>query len=110
MPEKTEEATRKSIESSIKKLGGVPDLYLIHNPFPKQPELLLPTWKVLEDMKDEGRLKSIGVSNFRPQDFERLLANCRHKPVAHQVGMHAEISQSWANTYSTVSSSSTLSF
>lgn len=80
-----EKDIRKAIEASLEKLRDTPDLFLIHNPFPDTPEALLPTWKVMEDMKDEGKLKSLGVSNFRPQDFERLLANCRYKPVAHQV-------------------------
>lgn len=77
---------RASIEGSISKLGSVPDLFLIHNPYLGDEELVVPTWKVMEDMKDEGRLKSIGVSNFRPQDFEKILKEGRHKPAVHQVG------------------------
>lgn len=42
----------------------------------------------MEDLKDEGKLKSIGVSNFRPQDFEKLLKVCRHKPVINQLEFH----------------------
>jgi diketogulonate reductase-like aldo/keto reductase len=48
---------------------------------------LLETWKELEALKDEGKLKSIGVSNFRPQDLELLLGSCKHKPVINQVGV-----------------------
>lgn len=42
-------------------------------------------WKVLESMKDEGRLHHIGVSNFRPQDLEAILEDAKHKPVVNQV-------------------------
>lgn len=40
----------------------------------------------MEKLVDLGLAKSIGVSNFNSQQLERLLANCRIKPVANQVG------------------------
>lgn len=80
---------RQNIENSIKDLGFSPDLYLIHNPFVIEPYSDLPAaWKVLEDLKDEGKLKSIGVSNFRPQDLELILKDAKHKPVVNQVEFH----------------------
>ncbi|KAL7005038.1 hypothetical protein EMMF5_005402 [Cystobasidiomycetes sp. EMM_F5] len=87
-PEPTDEGIRASVESSLEKLGGTPDLYLIHNPFPSAPDRVIPTWKVLEQMKDEGKLKSIGVSNFRPQDLKKLLEVAKHKPVVNQLEFH----------------------
>lgn len=48
----------------------------------------MPTWKILEEFKDAGKLKSIGVSNFRPQDLEKLLAVCKHKPTVNQLEFH----------------------
>lgn len=39
----------------------------------------------MEEYKDAGKLKALGVSNFRPQDLERLLEKCKHKPVVNQV-------------------------
>jgi len=42
-------------------------------------------WKILEDLKDQGKLRSIGVSNFRPQDLEAILDGAKYKPVVNQV-------------------------
>jgi len=42
-------------------------------------------WQILEGLKDEGKLKSIGVSNFRPQDLEAVLDGAKYKPVVNQV-------------------------
>lgn len=46
---------------------------------------LLQAWQELETLKDEGKLKSIGVSNFRPQDLKLILSAAKHKPVINQV-------------------------
>lgn len=84
-PEETDEETLASIQSSLDKLGGTPELYLIHNPFLNNPDRVLPTWRLLEKLKDEGKLKSIGVSNFRPNDLELVLREGKHKPAVNQV-------------------------
>lgn len=76
---------RARVEGSLERLGFIPDLYLIHNPFIAAPGELRAMWKILEDLKDEGKLKSIGVSNFRPQDLGVLLADAKYKPVVNQV-------------------------
>ncbi|EAU87515.1 conjugated polyketone reductase C1 [Coprinopsis cinerea okayama7 len=79
---------RDSIQGSLDRLGFVPDLYLIHSPFVPEPGQLKAVWKILEDLKDEGKLKSIGVSNFRPQDLEAILDGAKHKPVVNQLELH----------------------
>jgi diketogulonate reductase-like aldo/keto reductase len=76
---------RSAVDESIKKLGFVPDLFLIHNPFVAAPGELKAMWNIIEDLKSEGKLKSIGVSNFRPQDLEAILEGARFKPVVNQV-------------------------
>jgi len=76
---------RARVETTIQKLGFVPDLFLIHNPFVVVPQDLVQCWKILEELKDEGKLKSIGVSNFRPQDLNAILPQAKHKPVVNQV-------------------------
>lgn len=45
----------------------------------------LDTWKAMEKLVDLGLVKSIGISNFNSQQIDRLLANCRIKPVTNQV-------------------------
>ncbi|KAJ2918293.1 hypothetical protein MD484_g2084, partial [Candolleomyces efflorescens] len=79
---------RGSVQESLDRLGFVPDLYLIHNPFVVPPGQLKEFWKVLEELKDEGKLESIGVSNFRPQDFEAVLDGAKYKPVVNQLEYH----------------------
>lgn len=65
----------------------MPDLFLIHNPDVAPPGELKALWNILEDLKLEGKLKSIGVSNFRVQDFEAILDGARFKPVVNQVSL-----------------------
>ncbi|KAF7782886.1 hypothetical protein Agabi119p4_2262 [Agaricus bisporus var. burnettii] len=79
---------RSRIEITVQKLGFIPDLFLIHNPHVVTSEDLVPCWKILEELKDEGQLKSIGVSNFRPQDLNAILSQAKHKPVVNQIEYH----------------------
>ncbi|GJN91261.1 hypothetical protein Rhopal_004280-T1 [Rhodotorula paludigena] len=83
------EDLRQSVLDSISRLGRQPNLLLVHNPFVPPKGKLLEFWKILEDMKDKGELTaSLGVSNFRPQDFDELLPQCKYKPVANQLEYH----------------------
>jgi len=85
----SDDELRKQIDESIEKLGSVPDLFLIHNPFMgDKPERVLDVWKVFESYKDAGKLKSLGVSNFRPSDLSKLLKVAKHKPVVNQLEFH----------------------
>jgi len=79
---------RNKVAETTAKIGRVPDLFLIHNPFVPPEGELLAAWKEFEALKDEGKLKSIGVSNFRPQDLELILKDCKHKPVVNQIEYH----------------------
>lgn len=74
-----------SVQGSLDKLGFIPDLYLIHYPQVVKKGELKALWKIFEDLKDQGKLKSIGVSNFRPQDLEAVLDGAKYKPVVNQV-------------------------
>jgi len=79
---------RAAIEESVRKLGFVPDLFLVHNPFVVEPGQLKALWKIFEELKSEGKLNSIGVSNFRPQDFEEILADAKFVPAVNQIEYH----------------------
>ena len=74
-----------SVQGTLDRLGFVPDLFLVHNPFVPKPGELKSFWTILEGLKDKGQLKSIGVSNFRPQDLEEILDGAKYKPVVNQV-------------------------
>jgi len=77
-----------SIQNSLKNLGvSYIDLYLIHSPRLAVPDI--PTvWKQMEDLKANGLVKSIGVSNFGVADLEILLASAKIKPAANQILLH----------------------
>lgn len=69
----------------MKKLGlDYVDLYLIHSPTPGK-ELRLESWKALEKLKKEGKIKSIGVSNYGVHHLKELLEACTVKPVVNQI-------------------------
>ena len=85
---------RLSVQESLDRLGFVPDLYLIHNPYVAEPGHLKDLWALFETLKDEGKLKSIGVSNFRPQDLEVILDGAKYKPVVNQVRCALPLSHS----------------
>ncbi|KAJ7162836.1 Aldo/keto reductase [Mycena filopes] len=79
---------KTSIKNSLKNLGvDYVDLYLIHHPRLATPDI--PTaWKEMEDIKEQGLVKSIGVSNFEVNDLAILLASAKVKPVANQILLH----------------------
>ncbi|GAA5833178.1 hypothetical protein JCM11251_005168 [Rhodosporidiobolus azoricus] len=83
-----------SFDASLKKLGlDYVDLYLIHWPydFPKPGyPTMQEAWKTLESIRDSGRAKSIGVSNFRVRDLEKILSipDLKHKPAVNQIEFH----------------------
>ena len=85
---------RASVQESLERLSFVPDLYLIHNPYVAEPGHLKELWALFETLKDEGKLKSIGVSNFRPQDLEVILDGAKYKPVVNHVRCALPLSHS----------------
>lgn len=85
------EATRKAFNSSLKKMGlEYLDLYLIHWPVEgKYTE----TWRALEDLYKEGKIKAIGVSNFQIHHLENLLETAEIKPMINQIELHPKLAQ-----------------
>jgi 2,5-diketo-D-gluconate reductase A len=68
------------------------DLYLIHWPVPRQ-DLYVETWKALIRLRDEGRVKSIGVSNFTMEHLERIIHDTGVVPAVNQVELHPRFQQ-----------------
>jgi 2,5-diketo-D-gluconate reductase A len=68
------------------------DLYLIHWPIPSK-DLFMETWRAFIKLKEEGRAKSIGVSNFRTADLERILKESDVTPVLNQIELHPQFQQ-----------------
>lgn len=79
---------RPAIEASLRKLGlDYIDLYLIHWPMP-DVGLYLETWKEFEKLKEDGLVKSIGVSNFTVETLEDLKKHSGTIPAVNQIELH----------------------
>lgn len=79
------EGTKKSFEVSMRKLGlDYLDLYLIHQPFGD----VYGTWRAMQDLYKEGKIRSIGVSNFQPDRLIDLIVHNDIVPAINQVETH----------------------
>ena len=74
------------------------DLLLIHWPLPQRDEYIS-TWKTFEKLLNAGKVRSIGVSNFKPAHLERLLAAATIRPVANQIQLSPRITRTDHVTY-----------
>lgn len=85
------ETTLQAFETSMDKLGlDYLDLYLIHWPVAgKYKE----TWKALEKLYKDGRVRAIGVSNFHVHHLKDLMADAEIKPMVNQVEYHPHLAQ-----------------
>jgi 2,5-diketo-D-gluconate reductase A len=87
------DSTLRAFEKSIERLGtGHVDLYLIHWPLPAQ-DRFLDTWRAFERIREEGGARSIGVSNFRVEDLERLEQEAEQRPTVNQIELHPRLQQ-----------------
>lgn len=85
--------TLTAFEQSMEKLGlDYLDLYLIHWPAPKIG-LYVKSWEALIRLRDEGRIKSIGVSNFNLGHLQRLLDETGVLPVVNQIELNPRFQQ-----------------
>jgi 2,5-diketo-D-gluconate reductase A len=87
------DSTMEACEKSLGRLGtDYVDLYLIHWPVPTE-DRYLDTWRAFERINQEGRARSIGVSNFRVEDLERLKAEADLQPSVNQIELHPRLQQ-----------------
>ena len=68
------------------------DLYLIHWPLPMR-DLYVDTWRAFIRLREEGRIRSIGVSNFQPAHIDRLLSETGVLPAVNQIELHPDFTQ-----------------
>ena len=87
------DATLTAFDKSLARLG-VPaiDLYLIHWPAPNRG-LYIDSWRALVRLKEEGRARSIGVSNFKQEHLERIIGETGVTPTVNQVELHPSFQQ-----------------
>jgi 2,5-diketo-D-gluconate reductase A len=82
------EETLKSFEESRARLGvDYVDLYLIHWPLPRV-DRYVDTWRAMLKLREDGLVRSVGVSNFTPAQIERLRAETGVVPAVNQIELH----------------------
>lgn len=88
------EATLRAFDTSVGLLGlDYLDLYLIHWPAPSA-DRYVESWRALEKLLADGRVRAIGVSNFQPAHLRRLTEETGTVPAVNQVELHPYLQQS----------------
>jgi len=83
----------KSFDETMKALGlDWLDMFLIHWPVPGQDKYA-EAWKTLIELQQQGRIKSIGVSNFNRDHLERIIGETGVVPVVNQIELHPYFTQ-----------------
>jgi 2,5-diketo-D-gluconate reductase A len=87
------DAAIKGFDHSVKRLGlDYVDLYLIHWPSPRR-DLYVDSWRALVRLQQDGRVRSIGVSNFGADHLQRLIEETGVSPVLNQIELHPHFQQ-----------------
>ena len=87
------ESAFEAFDASLKKLGtDYVDLYLIHWAKPLQG-LYLDSWRALIELQKQGKVRSIGVSNFPEEQLREIIEKTGVVPAIHQIELHPYFSQ-----------------
>ena len=100
-PENVEKAAKQCLEDL--QLDYI-DLYLIHWPNPIQyrttwQEATIGTWKAFEELYKAGRIRAIGVSNFKVRHLTRLIEQADIVPMVNQIELHPGLNQDETVSY-----------
>ena len=93
------QATLEAFDMTLSRLGlRYLDLYLIHWPIPRKhdddwQQLNRETWRAMEKLYREGRVRAIGVSNFKPRHLDALLEKADIAPMVDQIELHPGMPQ-----------------
>lgn len=85
------ELTMSSFEQSLKDLGlSYVDLFLVHWPCPIQvrdrwQDANAETWRAIEELYEDGKIRAIGVSNFHQRHIDALLQTAKYAPMVDQI-------------------------
>ncbi len=83
----------RAFDDTMAKLGiDRIDLFLIHWPVPGQNNYV-EAWKTLVELKEAGRITSVGVSNFNQDHLERIIGETGVTPVVNQIELHPRFQQ-----------------
>ncbi|CAA9212432.1 MAG: oxidoreductase of aldo/keto reductase family, subgroup 1 [uncultured Actinomycetospora sp.] len=90
---------QSALDESLQKMGlDHVDLYLIHWPLPGK-DLYVDTWKGFEKAQSDGKVRTIGVSNFQPHHLDRLLSETDTVPAVNQIELHPHMQQAGLRSY-----------
>jgi diketogulonate reductase-like aldo/keto reductase len=88
------ERTLHAFEKSVRKLGtDYLDLLILHQPMPTAFDLTVDAYRALERLQADGRVRSIGVSNFMVEHLDALLERTNVVPALNQIEVHPYFSQ-----------------
>ncbi len=92
---------RRAFDTTLSDLGfDYVDLFLIHWPLPTLYDGdYASTWRVLEEFKNDGRARSVGVSNFQVEHLEKLAAETDVVPAVNQIEVHPYFTNEAVRTY-----------
>ncbi|MDT3439137.1 MULTISPECIES: aldo/keto reductase [unclassified Pseudofrankia] len=95
------ESALRAFEESRKRLGlEYVDLFLIHWPLPRL-DRYIDSWRAMIKLRDDGVLRSVGVSNFTPAHLGRLVAETGIVPAVNQIELHPHFTQDAQLAYDT---------
>ena len=98
-PDQGRKEALKGLDVSLGKLGlDYVDLYLIHWPCPRH-DRFVDSWKAMIEARDAGKVRSIGVSNFRAQDIDRIVDATGVVPAINQIELHPLLQQTELRAY-----------
>ena len=93
------DSAKEALAASLAELDmDYVDLYLIHWASPQRGKYL-ESWKALIELQQEGKARSIGVSNFPLEQLEEIIAETGVVPVMHQIELHPEFQQAELRDY-----------
>jgi 2,5-diketo-D-gluconate reductase A len=92
---------RRAFDETLSELGfDYVDLFLIHWPLPTRYDGdYVSTWKTLEEFKQDGRARSIGVSNFQIEHLQRLASETGTVPAVNQIEVHPYLTNEAVRAY-----------
>jgi 2,5-diketo-D-gluconate reductase A len=95
------DATLRAFDASLERLGlEYVDLYLIHWQLAGRG-LYIDTFRAFQRLKTEGRVRSIGVSNFTAPTLEKLIEAVGEVPVVNQIELHPKLTQEQLREFNT---------
>ncbi|WP_042445858.1 aldo/keto reductase [Streptacidiphilus jiangxiensis] len=98
-PDQGYDATLRAFDAGLARLGlDHVDLYLIHWPTPAR-DLYLDSWRAIERLVEEGRVRAAGVSNFQTAHLRRLLDHSALVPLVNQIELHPGLQQAELRTF-----------